>query len=217
MRNKILVSLLCLAPMVADAAIPYRVEQTRTPAETIAAGTTNDDEAFARVRRFYIGGAYNFSMWNDASDDLNSISGKNTTGFEGMVGIRIYDTFRIEANYVRLDAEWDAFKLESNTIMVNAIFDARIDSIYRAFRKQMIVPYLGVGGGVSMNSSDDVKIGNKNTPVIGAMAGIGIEIGDRLTFDIGYRYLYTFTPKFDVIEDVAPTAHQLRGGVRFNF
>lgn len=217
MYKKILVSLLCLAPMVAHAAIPYRVEQTRTPDSKLAAGTTNDDEAFARVRRFYVGGAYNFSMWNDGADDFVSVSGKNTSGFEAMVGVRIYDTFRVEANYVRLDAEWDAFSLESNTILVNAIWDARIDSLYRVFRKQMIVPYVGIGAGISMNSSDDAKMDNKNTPVAAAMAGLGIELGDRFTIDVGYRYMYMFTPKFDVIEDFAPTAHQFRAGVRVNF
>jgi opacity protein-like surface antigen len=214
--------------MIAKAAIPYRVEQTKTPVE-VELGTTNDDEAFARVRRFYAGGGYNFSMWNDANDDdvLQRVEGKNTSGFEAVFGVRIYDTFRIEANYINSKAKWDritsmptvtdTLELTGNTIIVNALFDARMDSLYRVFRKQRLVPYVGAGFGISMNDVGGAKIDNKNIPVAAAMAGLGIELGDRFTIDFGYRYMYMFTPTFDVVKDLDPVAHQFRAGVRVNF
>ncbi|MDR0741497.1 MAG: porin family protein [Rickettsiales bacterium] len=228
MKNKILVSLLCLLPCIANAAIPYRVEQTITPVE-IEPGTTNDDEAFARVRRFYVGGSYDFSIWNDVAGGnvQRMANGKNTSSFEAMIGIRLYDTFRLEANYIKTEAKWNMlvptpasgseFALSGDIVMTNAIFDARIDSIYRAFRKQMLVPYVGIGGGVSMNNATGAAVDNKNTPVAAVMAGLGIEFGGRLALDFGYRYLYMFSPRFDVAGNFDPAAHQFRAGARVNF
>jgi hypothetical protein len=224
MKNKILVSLLCLLPMAANAAIPYRVEQTKSPVN-FEPGSGNDDEALARERRFYVGGAYDFSLWNDRADSTaaREIKGKNTSSFEAMAGVRVYDTFRIEANYVAAKAQWDEpasgqnLKLSGDMILLNAVFDARIDSLYRPFRRQRIVPYVGAGLGVSMSRAENATIKNKNIPVAAASAGIGIEFGSRFTIDLGYRYMYVFAPKFDVFEDLNPIAHQFRGGVRFNF
>lgn len=216
MKAKILFGLICILPMAANAAIPYRVEQVKMPAPETPDGY--DSEAFARLRRFYVGGAYNFSMWQNYTDDNGvHVAGKNTSSFEAMAGVRVFDTFRVEANYIRTNAKYNAFKLTGDTAMINAIFDARIDNIYRLFRKQRLVPYVGIGGGVSWNSVDDAHIDNKITPVAAAMAGLGVELGDRFTLDFGYRYMYMFTPKFDVINDFAPTAHQFRAGARINF
>lgn len=216
MKAKILFGLLCLATTAANAAIPYRVEQVKMPAPETPYG--NDPEAFARERRFYIGAMYDFSMWQSYTDDKDiRAEGKNTSSFEAMAGIRLYDTFRIEANYVRAAAKWDGFSLTGNAAFVNAIFDARIGNLYRLFYKQHLVPYVGAGAGLSWNSADDAHIDNKYTPALAAMAGLGIELGDIFTIDVGYRYMYMFTPKFDVISDLNPVAHQLRAGVRINF
>lgn len=215
MKNKILFILLCLLPMGANAAIPYRVEQINMPAEVSQTG--NDDEAFASRHRFYVGGTYTFSMWNNDIDGSLFIDGKNTSSFDAMVGIRIFDTFRLEADYARTVAEWDAFKVTGDTAMLNAIFDARIDSLYRLFYKQHLVPYVGVGGGASWNSAEGASIENKISPVASVMAGLGIELGEHFALDFGYRYLYMFAPKFDVAHDLAPIAHQLRVGARINF
>ncbi len=200
----------------ANAAIPYRVQSSNSIAPNTPSG--HDAEAMARNHRFYVGGAYNFSMWDGFTDDNNvHIGGKNTSSFEGMAGIRLYDVFRLEANYIRNTAEYSTFKLTGDTAMINAIFDARIDNIYRLFYRQHLVPYVGLGGGLSFNSADDASIDNKTTPVVAAMAGIGIELGEYFTIDLGYRYMYMFTPKFDVIKDLNPTANQFRAGVRINF
>jgi opacity protein-like surface antigen len=216
MKNKILVSLLCLLPCAANAAIPYRVEQTKTPVD-VEDGALNDPEAFARIRRFYIGAGCNFSMWQGGADDAVKVSGKNKSSIEASLGVRLYDTFRLEANYYKLAADWNAFRLTGDTVFVNAVFDARIDSLYRLFRRQMLVPYVGFGAGLSWNSVEDTTIDNKISPTAAALAGLGIEIGDRLAFDFGYRYVYLFSPGFEAIEDFAPTAHQFRAGVRVNF
>ena len=212
----LLASALCLIPGIAAAAIPYRAQQNRMPAPTAPDG--RDAEAFARNRRFYVGGMYDFSMWQSRTDE-NDIhaGGKNTSSFEAVAGIRIYDTFRVEANYVRTRAKWNGFSLDGNAGFINAIIDARIDNLYRLFYRQRLVPYVGAGAGLSWNKANDAHIDNKITPAVAAIAGLGVEMGDIFTVDLGYRYMYMFTPKFDNISDLAPSAHQFRVGARVNF
>lgn len=214
MKSKILFSIMCMMPMMANAAIPYRTEQVNMPVDTTP---VNDDQALARLRRFYVGGAYDFSMWNNGADDTVGIGGKNTSSFEAVVGMRVTDIFRLDANYIRTSAKWDAFDMTGDTAMINAYFDARIDSMYRLFYRQRMVPYVGVGAGVSWNSADGAKIENKISPVISAMAGLGVELGEHFALDLGYRYMYMFSPEFDVISDFAPVAHQFRLGARVHF
>lgn len=215
MKKSILFSVLMLAPVTAMASIPYRVEQTGTPVYQVPFG--NDVEALAREHRFYLGGYYNYSIFSDENDGLVSINAKNTSNFEAVAGVRVFDTFRIELNYIRSSAEWDAFKITSDVGLVNAIIDARIDSMYRYFRSQMIVPYVGVGGGLAWNSAQDVTLGKKISPVAAALAGIAVEFGNHFTLDFGYRYMYMFSPDVDMISDFNPIAHQFRAGVRINF
>lgn len=214
MKSKILFSILTMLPLTANAAIPYRAEQTQMPTETPSGA---DSRALARVHRFYVGGAYDFSMWNDGADDTISITGKNTSSFEAMAGVRAFDIFRIEANYMRTSAKWDAFSLTSDTAMINAIFDARIDNLYRLFYKQRLVPYVGLGAGISWNSVQDISIEQKISLVAAAMAGLSVELGEYFALDFGYRYLYMFSPKFNIISDFSPTAHQFRIGARVHF
>ena len=215
MKKLFFMTVLTVMPMMANAAIPYRVEQVNTPVVESESGY--DAQAFARVRRFYVGGAYNFSMWANGADDVVHIDGKNTSSFEVVAGVRPFDIFRIEANYIRTSAKLNAFDLTGDTAMLNFILDARIDNIYRLFYSQRLVPYVGIGGGVSWNSVDGTSVQDKISPVVSAMAGLGIELGDRFTLDFGYRYMYMFSPKFEYIADFAPTAHQFRIGARVNF
>lgn len=215
MKAKILFGLLCVLPSIANAAIPYRVEQVDLPVQKNDKG--QDPREFARQHKFYIGGAYDFTIWQSASDEYMNLKGKNTSSFEGYFGYRVFDTFRIEANYIHQEAKWNNLSMRGEVGMINALFDARIDSSYRLLRKQMLVPYVGLGAGLAWNSSDEVGLENKITPVASAMAGLGIELGPIFAVDFGYRYMYMFSPKFDNGSDIAPTAHQVRLGARVNF
>lgn len=200
----------------ANAAIPYRVEQRKMPAPATPTGL--DSEALARQKRFYAGAMYNFAMWNGYTDDADiHVGGKNSSSFEVVAGLRLYDTFRIEANYLRNRAQWSEFSMTGDTAFVNAIFDARIDNIYRIFHTQKIIPYVGVGAGLSWNKATDIDIDTKITPAVAALAGVGFELGSWFTVDLGYRYFYEFTPKFDGVHDLNPAAHQFRAGARVNF
>lgn len=213
MKKKILFYTLCLLPITANAAIPYRVQQDGQPVEINGL----DSQAFAREYRFYAGAAYDFDIWQNAEDEGLVLKGKTSSSFEGMIGIRLYDTFRLEANYVMQSVKWDVASMTNNMGMINAIFDAKIDNIYRLFKKQRLVPYVGLGAGLSWNSSDDISFGTKITPALSALAGLSVEMGNRFALDFGYRYLYIFSPKFEGGADIAPVAHQIRFGARFNF
>ena len=77
MKEKIIIGLLCFMSAAANAAIPYRVEQVTMPTPVVGG---NDDEAFASEHRFYVGGMYDFSMWQSYTDESNvHVDGKNTS------------------------------------------------------------------------------------------------------------------------------------------
>ncbi len=214
MKLKFLFGALCLMPMAANADIAYRVEQTYIPADS----DVLYDPSFAAQHRFYVGSMYNFAMWDEFTDDANVYAnGKNTSSFEIVAGVRATDTFRLEANYIRTDAEYDTFSLTGDTVMLNAIFDARIDSVYRVLRTQSVIPYIGVGAGLSWNTAKAITIAEDMSPAVAMMAGVAFELGEHFAIDLGYRYFYMFSPKFDSIKDLTPTANQFRAGVRINF
>lgn len=216
MKTKIIIGALCLiVANSADAAIPYRVEQVVVVPQEVDG---NDREAFSREHRFYVGGMYDFSMWQSYTDKSNvHVDGKNTSSYDIVAGLRVYDTFRVEANYAHTVAEFDDIKLNGDTLFLNAIIDARIDSLYRLFRSQYLVPYVGAGVGLSGNTVENAVINDKLSGALGVLAGLGIEFGEYFTIDAGYRYMYMFSPKFEGIQDFAPTAHQVRVGARVNF
>ena len=209
MKSKILMTMLCIMPTMAGAAIPYRTELSKSSSEYSG----------LNQHRFYVGGAYDFSMWQSFTNDADiSVSGKNTSGFDLYAGMRFSDTFRIEANYMHAKARWGQFSTKNDAFLLNAIIDARIDSIYSLFQSQAFVPYIGIGAGASWNKSDDdIVFGNKVSPIVSAIAGVSVEFNNIFALDFGYKYLYMFNPDINVIADLNPAAHQFRVGARISF
>jgi hypothetical protein len=135
-----------------------------------------------------------------------------------LAGIRALDTFRIELNYIHTKANWNEIAFDGETFLLNALIDARIDSMYRIFRNQMIIPYAGLGVGASWNSSNDTtSLENKVSPVVAAIAGISVEFNPHFVLDFGYRYVYMFNQKNNIVSDLNPSAHQFRVGARAGF
>ncbi len=218
--KKFLIYLLCLLPMSAGAEVIYRVQKTGDVPENASAdgkSGARETDTFAAQHRFYVGGMYNLSIWQDAVNHTDVIDGETTSGFDVVAGYRIYDILRIEANYMNTRAEWDGFAINANTVFLNAIVNARINSLYRFFYKQKIVPYVGVGAGMAFTDGDGVHVDSDAVVSLAAMAGLGLELGEHFTIDVGYRYLYMFGPDVGVVSDLNPSAHQLRAGVRINF
>ena len=174
-------------------------------------------DTYAARNRFYVGGMYNFSLWQNYSDDDVTVKGKESFGFDAVFGIRATDIFRIEGNYMYTRAKWQEFSFRTNTAFVNAIIDARIDAPYRFFYNQHLVPYVGAGGGLTWIDGIDVSPDKDLVPVANIMAGLGIEFDEFLTVDLGYRYIYMFGPGVDDLPDFVPLSHQFRAGLRMNF
>lgn len=213
MMKRILICLLCMLPLAANAKIIYRTQQTGAVPGTVV----EDDNTFAAEHRFYIGAMYNYTMWQNDADDTIIARGRNKSGFDAMVGFRISDTFRLEGNYMYNRAKWDIVSLDTNTVFLNAIVDARIDSLYRLFYNQKLVPYVGAGAGLTWYDANSATVKNDANISLAAMAGLGIEFGEYFALDVGYRYVYMFAPKVDVMPDLVPSAHQIRLGARVNF
>ena len=122
--KKIVICLLFFMPIATRAEITYRVQKTWQGADSAR-------ETYASKHRFYAGTMYNFSIWQDyTTDDNITANGRNTSGFDVMLGTRLLDTFRIEVNYFTAKAKWNGFAINTNTAFLNAIVDARIDSLY---------------------------------------------------------------------------------------
>lgn len=216
MKTKLLFTLLCvLVPAISNAEIIYRVEQIDMPqTEPVS---SNNRHALSNI--YYIGASYNYTMWQDYTTDTNVyLDGKNTSSFDIVAGLRLYDTFRIEANYINANAKWNALSFDSHIATMNFIWDARIDSVYRMFNTQMLVPYVGFGAGAAWNSANNGNDMARDTSAVAvAMAGIGIEFNNIFALDFGYKYIYMFDADNTVVPDFAPTAHQFRAGARIHF
>jgi opacity protein-like surface antigen len=210
MMRKFLICLLCVLPMHAGAEVLYRVQKTDMPSDTNA-----NKEAFASRHRFYVGGNYNLSFWQNESGEDITLDGKTSSGFDAIAGFRFYDTFRIEADYMNTRAKWNGLTLKTNTVFVNALIDARLDNLYRFIYKQKLVPY--VGAGIGMTWVDGAEVAKDTVASVAALAGIAVELGEYFALDFGYRYVYMFKPKADILPDLRPRAHQLRIGARVNF
>ena len=208
--KKFLICILCFLPMCAGAEVLYRVQKTGAPTDSVRSNDT-----FASRHRFYVGGMYDLSFWQkDTSGDI-TMGGKNSSGFDAVAGFRLYDTFRIEADYMHANAKWEELNFKTDTVFVNAIIDARIGSLYRFLYQQKLVPYVGVGAGMTWIGGTDAE--NDSVASMAAMAGFGIELSEHVALDFGYRYVYMFNPHVDVMPDLRPRAHQLRAGMRVNF
>ena len=208
--RKLLICILCMVPMFANAEVLYSVQGN---IEDIVP----EYDTYAVRHRFYVGGAYNFALWQNYEESGLRLKGKESFGFDAVLGIRATDILRIEANYMYTRAKWQEFALRTNTAFVNAIIDARIDAPYRFFYNQHFVPYIGAGGGLTWVKGVDVAVDKELVPAANVMAGIGIEFDDFLTLDLGYRYIYMFGPAVDTVSDFTPRAHQFRAGLRMNF
>lgn len=210
--KKLVLLLICALPLTTQAEVLYRVQKNGNANESAI-----NNETFASKHRFYAGAMYDFSMWQSYTDENITADGKNSSGFDIIAGVRISDSFRIEADFLNTRAKWDAFSLNTNTVFLNALVDARVDSIYRLFHSQVFVPYVGAGVGMTFISGNDTEVDKDSVASMTAMAGVGIELSETVALDFGYRYMYMFKPHATVMPDLQPRAHQLRAGVRFNF
>ncbi|MBD5405921.1 porin family protein [bacterium] len=109
--------------------------------------------------------------------------------------------------------------LTNTSFMVNTFMDIPTKSI--------VIPYLGVGIGVGVNSVDvglsvydssDTYLGKisadatKSKFTYQAMAGIAFELDRNFDFDVGYKYV-----NYGNIEGLKASANNISVGIRYNF
>lgn len=170
----------------------------------------NKSKTLAENRPLYIAGFYNLNFWQDKSNKIHQIKGKESKSFDIVIGHRVYDTFRIEANYTQINTKYDKFSFSNNGINLNFLFDGRVDSIYRIFKRQLLMPYIGFGVGTSWG---DIK-GNF---IASGLFGISLELEDFIHLDFGYKYTYMSPINLKNMENFSPISNGIKAGIRINF
>ncbi len=210
------------------------------------------------ARRIYLRGDYSFanqdmgSVYEPPAYTLSDTSISRTHGFGGGVGMYYGSNVRLDFTYdVRNEADFRGsvidgaatvqgerrFGIKSNVALFNVYYD--FDAHAR------IKPYLGVGLGFSHNKTTAGTIvtgcpiactaeidGASQYSAAGAiMAGFTAKLHDRLSLDLGYRFLYLgdahtgdirittggpgpTTAPDPIVHDL--TAHELRVGMRWD-
>lgn len=177
----------------------------------------------------YLGNTFTLPKAGDGMvTDLGVGCGSGNRGLRGEIVMGLRGTRDISGtgvDHVALEGG-----VRSHTGMVNAYYD------FGSFGG--LIPYVGAGLGVSYNVLDDLRQndggrvdGGKNLSMAWSlMAGVGYKLSDRLTLDLGYRYIdlgsvesggvltcpcgsQEVRPKFKV-DDL--TAHEIKVGVRFH-
>ncbi len=147
---------------------------------------------------FYLRGdlGWSFLDWADGDEDSALAVG-------GGVGYRFNDNLRTD---LRLDWAGDyevapGADLSVTTVLGNLYFDMANDT--------MFTPYLGAGAGYgwTSNSGGDDDDG----AAFALMAGVGIDMTENITLDLGYRFRDVMVSGSD------PMEHQILGGVRIGF
>ena len=140
---------------------------------------------------------WSFLDWAGGDDD-------DALALGGGAGVRINDNLRAD---VRLDwaGEYDiapGADMSVTTVLGNLYFDLDNDSAF--------TPYVGAGGGYGWTSIDGSG-GDDDGVAFALMAGVGVDLSENVTIDLGYRY------RDVLISGDDPQEHQLLGGVRFGF
>lgn len=139
---------------------------------------------------------WSFLEWAGGDDDSAFAVG-------GGVGYRFSDNMRAD---VRLDyaGEYEVAPgadMSITTVLGNLYFDVPTGTAF--------TPYVGAGLGYGWASIDNAN--DKDGLAYGLMAGVGVDLSDNLTIDLGYRLRDVVTSGSD------PMDHQILTGFRFEF
>lgn len=148
---------------------------------------------------FYLRGdlGWSFLDWTGGDNDDALAAG-------GGVGYKVNDNLRTD---LRLDWAGDYeiapdADMSITTVLGNLYFDMANDT--------MFTPYLGAGAGYGWTSNDGAG-GDEDGVAFALMAGVGVDVTENLTLDLGYRLRDVMVSGSD------PNEHQILGGVRFGF
>ena len=208
------------------------------------AGVVFTSPALADVsERLYVQGSAGLSWLNDADNqgDLLNIESSYDNGYAlaGALGVRVSDNIRVEGEIGYRKNDGDSLEITNDggfgltglsadadgdfsavTGLVNAYYDVTQIS-------DTLMPYVMGGLGFARIDADISTLGTQivddSDTVLAYQigAGVGFAASDKITLDLGYRYLGTQDPE---LRDEAGDAfdseysnHTLRLGVRYAF
>lgn len=186
-----------------------------------------------------------YNTWMETSNNETTKGTVNTTydaggGIGGALalGYDLVDAYpalgrgRVEVELASRKGTVDELKFVDGTIPASGnlkINSVMIQTIAEHHDKSRLVPYLSLGVGYAEVSLD--QISPVGIPFIAASsdrvfacqfgAGFGVELGDHLTIDIGYRFFATQKPEFQLTDgstfksEIA--SHNLLLGLRFKY
>ncbi len=195
--------------------------------------------AFAEFTGIYAGGKFIDSyqtQWGGGR--LDGTTSQNTIGLGFFVG---YDFYANSDTPVRAELEYafrSEFKNEGNyrvgTSVVNNKMDSNMHTLlanayYDFYNESIFTPYIGVGIGMAfIDGHNELNVGGVHYSeevddtvfAWQAGAGVGVAITDRVTADLGYRYLGTSTVNSEIAGGDVKTdlsSHEFSVGIRFGF
>lgn len=139
---------------------------------------------------------WSFLEWSGGDDDDAFTVG-------GGVGYRFNDNIRAD---VRFDygGEYSVAPgadMSVSTVLGNLYFDIPTETAF--------TPYVGAGVGYGWASIDNDN--DEDGLAYGLMAGVGVDLTDNVTLDVGYRFRDVMVSGSD------PMEHQILTGLRFEF
>lgn len=184
-----------------------------------------------------------YGTWLEESDNQTATGNFNARHLGGggggvAVGYDLVDAYpalgrgRVELEVASRRSGLDELDFPEGTLPVSG--DITMNSLmfqtcaeYR--RKAPLVPYVSIGVGYAEVSIDPISpvgepfIASSSDGVLACQlgAGVGVELGQHLTVDLGYRYFATRDPKFTLADGSEFTSeivsHSLLLGLRVKF
>ncbi len=168
----------------------------------------------------------------DAGPLLDELSLERSLSYGVAVGRPIWETIRIEAEFVARSADADALSslnlnnlggsLDLQTLMLNAVADF-------ALEQSSVVPYLGLGIGWANVKFDDIGTsfvrlsGDDDAFALQGIAGLAFPVSEQLTLSLDARYLrtndvaYTISAGESLQSKTDVETVGLNAGIRFQF
>jgi opacity protein-like surface antigen len=186
----------CRAIVVASA---WLVAMMGSAAAADAYDPQGEPTAQAYESGFYLRGDAGWS-WLDAGDDFHSDS--VTAG--GGIGYQWNSMFRTDLRFDHAfdyDIEGDSTSL--STITANAYLDLPLSAVVK--------PYVGGGFGYAFTDTDF----DDGALAAALMGGLGFDVSQNVTVDIGYRFRTFF--ESDDFDHLDIRDHSVTAGLRFKF
>jgi hypothetical protein len=147
---------------------------------------------------FYINGAIGTNFNDSISTQTSTLTYEKPTDYSGAIGYQ-FKNYRVEFEYISTQA--DLYSVEEVKASGDFKKDTQLlNAYYCAYNYSQMVLNLGAGVGVSttklsnmlQNNTSVSDIKDSNAIATDAIVSLGYFISTRVSFNIKYRFLYTF-------------------------